>query len=705
MTSRSLLYLVLTLACVGALAASQTPVAGAASVSLGAPQDDAEDGWPRQIDDERATIIIYQPEVETFEGNTLSSRAAVSVTGKDQGDTPVFGVVWTDARINTDRETRMVDIIDITVTNVRFPDSTAAQEQALIDILEEEIPQWNLAMSMDRLVASLDVAERERESANLRMDPPTVLVVDYPAVLISIDGEPLMQPTDSDGRYQRVANSAFTIVQDTGTNTYYLYAGEDAWYASSDVESGWQITRNVPSGVEAIKPVPPDIEGVDELEEEAEDPAEVPQIIIATEPTELIVTEGSPQYSPILETDLLYVTNSESDIVMQLSTQRHFIILSGRWFASPSLQGPWEHIPPDQLPADFGRIPPESEMGHLLVSVPNTLESNEAVLDQQIPQTAAVDRTATLTVEFDGDPEFAPIEGTSMEYATNTGTQVLRAEGRYYAVDEAVWFVSDTPQGPYQVATSRPDEVELIPADCPHYNVKYVYIYDVQPQVVYVGYTPGYTYSYVYGGTVIYGTGYYYAPWYGTVYYPRPPTWGFHVRYNPWYGWGFGFSYNTGRFTFSVGFGGHRGWWGRPYYGYRRGYHRGWHNGYRAGARAGYRAGTRTSARNNMYRSQNNRARVSNQPARANRPTAGTATNRANNVYSDRSGNVFRQGDSGNWQQRSNNSGNWQNRQPSAQNRAQLDRSAQSRTRGTQRTQSSRSSRPARRSGGRGGRG
>lgn len=702
MTVRTLFRVTTVLGFVVALAASQAPVAGALPTPLAAPQADDDGGWPRQIDDDRATIIMYQPEIEQFQGNTLSGRAAVSVTGGNGADTPVFGVVWMDARIETDRETRMVDVVDVIVTNVRFPNATPEQERAFIELLEDEIPQWNLVLSMDRLIAGLEVAERERESADLRMDPPIILVVDYPAVLISIDGAPLTQPVDDDGRFMRVVNTMFTIIQDTGTSTYYLYAGEDAWYASADVASGWQITTNVPTGVSALQPPPPEIEGGDEAEEEAEDPAAIPRIIIATEPTELIVTDGSPQYAPILGTDLLYVTNSESDIVMEVSTQRHFVVLSGRWFAGPSIDGPWEHIPPDELPGDFSKIPPESDMGHLLVSVPDTLESNEAVLDQQMPQTAAIDRSATLTVEYDGDPEFAPIEGTGMEYARNTGTQVLRAEGRYYAVDEGVWFVSDTPAGPYAVATARPTEVDSIPASNPNYNVKYVYIYDVQPQVVYVGYTPGYTYSYVYGGTVIYGTGYYYVPWYHTVYYPPPPTWGFHVRYNPWYGWGFGFSYSTGRFTFSIGFGGRGGAWGRPYYGYRGGYHRGWHNGYRAGARAGYRAGQRTAVRNNMYRTQTNRARVANQPARANRPTATTAPNRANNVYSDRSGNVYRQNQNGNWQQRGSG-GNWENRQPSTQDRSQLNRSAQSRSRGTARTQSSRSSRPTRsRSRGRG---
>jgi hypothetical protein len=78
-----------------------------------------------------------------------------------------------------------------------------------------------------------------------------------------------------------------------------------------------------------------------------------------------------------------------------------------------------------------------------------------------------------------------------------------------------------------------------------------------------------------------------------------------------------------------------------------------------------------------MYRSANNRARVSNQPrATGARPTH---TNRPNNVVSDRSGNVS---------QRSQN-GSWQNRAGTAStNTRSMDRTQQSRQRGTTRTQS-----------------
>jgi hypothetical protein len=63
-----------------------------------------------------------------------------------------------------------------------------------------------------------------------------------------------------------------------------------------------------------------------------------------------------------------------------------------------------------------------------------------------------------------------------------------------------------------------------------------------------VGYLPGYLGCYPYYGTVVYGTGYRYRPWHGRRhYYPRPFTWGFHPRYNPWLSrWSFGYSFGSG---------------------------------------------------------------------------------------------------------------------------------------------------------------
>jgi hypothetical protein len=451
----------------------------------------------------------------------------------------------------------------------------------------------------------------------------------------------------------------------------------------------------------------------------------IPAIIVRTGPAELIQTDGEPSFTPIEETSLLYMSNTETDVIMDISSQEYYVLLSGRWYVSKSMtSGKWTFVPSDEVPREFENIPPESDMATVRVNVADTQEAKDAVLENEIPQTAEVDRKeATVTVDYDGDPKFEKIPDTEMSYAVNTDKSVLLIDGTYYCCDQAVWFVAVSPKGPWEVCVSVPAEVQTIPPESPVYNVKYVYVYDYTPEVVYVGYTPGYMGSYVYGGCVVYGTGYWYRPWYHRYYYPRPVTWGFGVHYNPWTGWGFSFGVSYG--WFRVSFGGYGGWWGPAGYrhGYRHGYHHGYRHGYhhgaRAGYRAGYRAGQRQPASNNIYRNRRDgvrhtgtrqtrdvaqrpagtggRDRPAAQPATRDRQTQQAqqrdrGTQPQNNVYTDKNGNVYRNTDKG-WEKR--DKGGWSSttqqhstRDKSQTNRTQreLDRQKQSRQQGTART-------------------
>jgi hypothetical protein len=78
------------------------------------------------------------------------------------------------------------------------------------------------------------------------------------------------------------------------------------------------------------------------------------------------------------------------------------------------------------------------------------------------------------------------------------------------------------------VAATVPSAIYAIPRSSPLHYVTYVRVYDASPEVVYVGYTPGYVGSYVSSdAVVVYGTGWYYRPWIGSVWYSAPVTWGF----------------------------------------------------------------------------------------------------------------------------------------------------------------------------------
>jgi len=657
--------------------------------------------WPREIVDEKVTLTLYQPQLESYESNILEGRMAVSVKVHDGN--LIFGAVWFKTRMSTDFDKRTVILESMEVPRVNFPD---LDDKDMIDkfsvLLIKNVESWNLEMSLDRLLAGMsEIEDQKNLSVQLNNEPPEIYFRTSPAVLISIDGEPRLK-TDEGSKLEYVLNTPFFIVKDPKKDNYYIRDGK-FWYVSEEIITGWQETEKVPSKIEKFA----EESRGEELDSLALSIIEAPDVIVATKPSEIISTDGEPDYASVEGTSLLFASNSEDDIIMDINSQQHYILIAGRWYHSKTLNdGDWKFAEPDDLPEDFVKIPEGSEMSSVRVSVPDTPEAQDALLEQSIPQTATIDRKeAKLEVSYDGDPKFEKIEGTDMSYAVNTDKTVILVTNKYYCVDDAVWFVSDKATGPWEVSVIRPDEVDQIPPESPVYNVKYVYIYDSTPEVVYVGYMPGYNYSYAYGGVVVYGTGYYYTPWYGAYYYPRPVTYGYGAHYNPYSGWGFSIGISVG-----WGFHPHHGWGPRGYHhGYRRGYNHGYRHGYNRGysqgAKAGYRAGQRSSASNNVYNNRNSGVRnTGNNRAGQPRNNAGVSqgrpSNKPNNMYSDRQGNVHQQGQNGNWEQKSNRSSQQQsNRQANTQSRSsqqqQLNNSSQNRNRGTQNYNSSRSSRPS----------
>src|SRR5206468_7834522 len=97
-----------------------------------------------------------------------------------------------------------------------------------------------------------------------------------------------------------------------------------------------------------------------------------PRVMTTTVPMELISIFGKPQYAPLVGDELLYVTNTESDVVREVSTQRLYVLIAGRWYRASSERGPWTFVRGDQLPASFKLVPPDSPKGNILASVAGT---------------------------------------------------------------------------------------------------------------------------------------------------------------------------------------------------------------------------------------------------------------------------------------------------------------------------------------------
>jgi hypothetical protein len=635
------------------------------------PQNaEADIGWPREVSTEIGPIVIYQPQLDNLEGPVLTGRAAYSWR-RSEGDEPQFGAAWFTSKAEVDNEERLVYISDSKITKVGLEGASEDDISAIQKALNDNATGGGLTLDLDRFIAALNESDVARQDAEgLNTDPPKIVISNVPAVLVFIDGEPKMQAVPNTDMFS-VENTPFPIVLDPQSKAYYLNGGP-IWYQAAEALGPYKHVAKVPDRISGLIQLT-DEQMADLAKEiglvEGDKDDRIPAIVVATEPTELIVIDGEPSFTPLVGADLLYVENTETGLFLDPSSKLYYAVLSGRWYSSKTLgEDGWSYVSGDELPAAFAQIPEDSERGEALTHVPGTVQAEEAVMEASIPQVSAISRTATIEVSYDGDPKFETIEGTSIDLAVNTDTTVLRIDGIYYAVDQGVWYVSDNATGPWKVADEAPSAVEDIPPESPAYNVKYVEVYDSTPEYVYVGYTPGYLGSYIYRGTVWYGTGYRYRPWFGRYYYPRPLTWGFGAYYSPWYGWSYGVGW--GRFHYAAGFTAglittsiwhnhRRNWYGpgryhsRRYDNYRRKHHRA--NNYRH--------------RNNLYDRPRNRDRNQfkdrprnrdfdaryngkNRKELANRKNMRPKGDRANNVFADRNGKVYRQNKDGNWNRR-----------------------------------------------------
>lgn len=687
---------------------------------------ESQQEWPRSFTTDDGTVIkIYQPQPESFSDNILKSRWAISVLQSGKTD-PVFGTFWSVANVETDRDNRRVIIQSAKVPNVKFPGQPDENfTDNLKTALEANLPQTAGDLSLDELLSSLDQNQEQKKlSKDLNTTAPRIIYTDKPSLMVLIDGQPKLQP-NKDWGLDVVVNSPFTIVKNND-GLYYLYGGKH-WYSAQAPTGPFAPAGNMPSNLQQVQT---SVDAANSANAGYVDSAEAAQdnvvsnIIVSTSPAELIQSNGPASFSPISGTDLSYVSNSSNDIFQDQSSSKYYVLISGRWYSSTSLTGGWHYVASNALPANFARIPEGSPKDNVLASVAGTEAAREAIMDAQIPQTAKVDRsTATTDVTYNGDPQFAPLQGTDMQYGTNTSSSVIMSNGVYYTVDNGVWFQGPSPSGPWTVSTQRPDEVDRIPPNSPLYNIKYVYVYDVTPQYVYMGYTPGYLNNFIYGPTVVYGTGFYYNPWYGGYYYPRPWTWGFNMGYNPWGGWSFGYGFGAGWFHFGIGFGGGwggrgwggGGWWGphvyRPPYAWNRYRTYGYYgsnfyrnrnvyvNNYRTNIYRGRSGVVTRSVQNFNGRNISTTTRPTATGGRpggqynnnGGRPSAvqggrpgGNVRTSPNNVFSDRNGNVYQRNQSNNqWQQRQSNQ--W--RPATGQSVPNLNREQQMRDRGQTRTQ------------------
>lgn len=501
-------------------------------------------GWPREIVQGDATLTYYQPQIDDWKDfKELTGRIAISITPR--GGKPQVGVITLQTHTDVDIDSRNVLLSSPQITGTAFPGADQATSQKLDQLVRKFLnPQASLTLSMDRLVASID-KKKAAPVAGIKSDPPAIFVSFGPAVLLFVDGDPVPAPIqNSDVSF--VVNASWPLFVDNAAHQYYLFTGQ-SWMTSTNLKTGWAETKTLPAKMTKVPADPTWTDLKPFIPPSVKNPAKPPAVFFSSTPAELIVFDGQPVYAAIAGTGLVFAKNTDSDVFVYAPTKTYYYLTAGRWFSSPSPSGPWTFAT-NQLPADFARIPRDSPASRVLASVPGTPEADDAVLLAQIPTTVEVNPAAAaaeIKVAYSGEPNFAPIQGTTLAYATNTPDKIIKVQNHYYLCSRGVWFDSPSPAGPWQTSSSVPQVIYTIPPASPVYNVTYVTQQVVPGGSVQASYTAGYLGMFIAGAAVgaivAQGNGYYYPPYvrvgYGPypVYYPRPAPYGY-PTYNPYTG-------------------------------------------------------------------------------------------------------------------------------------------------------------------------
>jgi hypothetical protein len=428
--------------------------------------------WPATIATNGGTIALSEPQVRSWPNyGELTGVAAIAVT-LPGAPAPAYGTITFTSLASADVPAGVVTLVHPQIGATNWPatvDAVTLDAFVKANLHLEGAPAVPLAM----VLASLPRSERPH-TVPLRTNPPVIYVSQRPAVLIVFDGKPRFAPIAGTSLTSAV-NTNWEIIHDPATALYYVHA-RSGWYASPGANGPF-----APATFAAI-PATGRLQYVKAALDAPKPAGAVPRVFVSMVPAALIDIAGPPTFGAIPGTQLHYVTNTSSDLFFSRNTTAWYVLLAGRWFSAANLNGPWTFAS-RRLPADFKKIPEKSPRGRVLVSVPGTTQAFYAASAAQVPRITAVDpASATLTVTYDANaPMFAPIAGTSLQYAVNTRTDVVKVDdAHYFACANGVWFAAASPNGPWTAASYVPAVVYTIPASSPLYPVTFVHVYNAQ---------------------------------------------------------------------------------------------------------------------------------------------------------------------------------------------------------------------------------
>src|SRR5207244_4475694 len=140
----------------------------------------------------------------------------------------------------------------------------------------------------------------------------------------------------------------------------------------------------------------------------------------------------------------------------------YYLAVGQQWLMTNSLGEQWSVT--KQLPPDMSKVPQDKQWSALKKFIPPSAKSGAVT-----PDVFYSDKPAEIIL-FDGQPVYAQIPDTQLQYATNTNSVVFifTATQQFYYLTAGRWFSAMDLQGPWTYATpDLPSDFAKIPPSSP----------------------------------------------------------------------------------------------------------------------------------------------------------------------------------------------------------------------------------------------
>src|SRR5262245_5907504 len=528
------------------LAFSAAAALAVPAASPGAAADDgkaaAPQAWvyPRDSKCAGRRLTMQEPQVTAFDASISRVTLRYPATLTDPLGRATWGTVEVAGTLRTDLASRLVRVDTLQPGNALFPGVAQGDLEAVQAGLGDALPEA-LPLRVELVTARPGAWTPEASPPKLSKDPPAIVVRYRPAVLVQSDGEPVLLDVE-EFPLQYVGNSSTDVFRAPKTDMWYLLL-DGTWMSAKGFAGPWRrLDGPLPPSMSQIPGTHPRghvrrfVPGTPEFMKRGLVPAvkDLPEIVVADKPSELLLLAGDPLFTFIPGIRLMSVANTESDLFFHPKSNLYYLLMSGRWFKAPEVEGPW--IASDELPEEFAKVPRDHVRGHVVWCVPGTPEATEACALTTLEQRETLDKYAPAQVLFEPDgkgPVTAPLDG-DLKSVTNTEDDCFSAGKAWYVCHFGVWYKSEDGRSKWVMCAEVPEALRKLPETSPSWHIRFCRPLGIEGETASFAVSSGYYGTIASGGSPVYGTG---ASQRGILrnknWYPCAHSWGGHRWYDP----------------------------------------------------------------------------------------------------------------------------------------------------------------------------